>query len=92
MKRTIEAEIADALEGDTPLMRALRGEDADLGNPALNALVERTSRRLAAIPDTVAPQIAEARSEDTARIILEEAIIAAFAEIDGVLGRRAKST
>jgi hypothetical protein len=59
VRKLVEAELALAMAGSGPLERKLRGEDVDLGNPTLNAVVERTARRLAGIPDLVVPQVAE---------------------------------
>ncbi|TXN27135.1 hypothetical protein [Methylobacterium sp. WL19] len=82
----VEVELARAMDGNDPIQRKLRGEDIDLGHPHLNAVIERTSRRLHGIPDLIVPQVAEARSENSIRVILDDAIRAAMTELDTTLG------
>ncbi|MBE7203431.1 MAG: hypothetical protein INR70_37315 [Parafilimonas terrae] len=88
LKRTIEIEIRRATAGDGMLRRGLRGEPFDLGNPTVNAVVERTARRFAAIPDAIIPRMQEVRSRTGFETILNEMILDAFAEIDVLFGVR----
>lgn len=82
----VEAEVARALDGDEPMQRRMRGEDIDLGHPQINSLVDRTAARLYAIPDLIVPRIAEARSEESIRFMLDDAIRSALSEMDTAFG------
>jgi hypothetical protein len=86
LRRLIDAELAEALKGDSLMERALRGEAVDFGSPTLNALMDRTARRLAAIPDAAVPRIAEARGAESIEFILREMIVEALDEVTGVFG------
>ena len=88
LKKAIEIEIAEATSGSDMLNRGLRGEPFNLGNPALNAVVERTARRFAAIPDAAVPRMQEVRSREGFEAILREMILDALSEIDVVFGFR----
>jgi hypothetical protein len=48
--------------------------------------MDRTARRLAAIPDAAVPRIAEARGAESIEFILREMIVEALDEVTGVFG------
>lgn len=90
LRQMMAQAVAESLEGDEPLFCALKGEAIDLGHPQVNAVVERTARRLAGIPDLAAVQLAEVRGMSDAKIIVTDIVLDAIAEIDGLCGLRPK--
>lgn len=75
---SVQHVLARALAGDEDALAAIQAI-----NPHLAEVLERTARRLAALPGQVAPQVTEISSVPVVTAVLEDAFEMALAELDG---------
>lgn len=85
LRKFIADEIAECISEDDLVSRALRGEPVDFGIPTINRVIERTGRRLAAIPDAVMPRMQEVRTQEAFAAVLREMIVEALSEVDDLM-------
>lgn len=66
---------------DNRVAKILRGEDADTGNPELNALLRRAGERLRNLPTDLAQKLFETAPKDR-EFVLREAVEQIVLEMD----------